>query len=148
MFVLSPVQTVWRSHSVCCLALHKVLGTLTRLQDFTKKYITLHSSPIIALQIVGIGEKLKASKKKQKMASSAGNCQRDWGKVLNNYIYIWLFLIVLRYPLEFIQIYLILQLTVYLKTSYRRQTVKLKVEVYCLPLARWCNVYFVQCHWL
>ena len=44
MFVLSPVQTVWRSHSVCCLALHKVLGTLTRLQDFTNKYITLHSS--------------------------------------------------------------------------------------------------------
>ena len=33
------------------------------------------------LQIVQLGEKLKASKKKQKMASSAGTCSRDWGKV-------------------------------------------------------------------
>lgn len=31
-------------------------------------------------EIVQLGEKLKASKKKQKMASSAGTCSRDWGK--------------------------------------------------------------------
>jgi len=31
-------------------------------------------------EIVGLGEKLKTSKKKQKMASASGNCQRDWGK--------------------------------------------------------------------
>ena len=42
------------------------------------------------LQIVGLGEKLKTSKKKQKMASASGNCQRDWGKVSNKYFCIFI----------------------------------------------------------
>lgn len=31
--------------------------------------------------VVLAGEKLKASKKKSKMASATGTCTRDWGKV-------------------------------------------------------------------
>ena len=46
----------------------------------TSVYVT-YLQLICNFQIVRMGETPKASKKKQKMASASGNCQRDWGKV-------------------------------------------------------------------
>ena len=46
-------------------------------------------------EVVLAGEKLKASKKKSKMASASGKTTRDWGKVLHYTMDVWMLEIII-----------------------------------------------------